>query len=468
MPQQPDLGYAFGLKPKDAISYFESLGYRITDDWVDTAAAIRGQSFAVSKSGSLDILREIKQGLIDALDKGETQAQFVKRMEQVLKAKGWDSADPWRLRTIFRTNMRSALMAGRWKQVQKVRNTRSYLQYVAILDARTRPSHAAMNGLVFHIDDPIWNTHFPPCGYNCRCTVRSLSESALKRRGLHVTNTSRSDRFSETVTLKDGRQLPVEGYLTPLQPRRVATRDSAPGEYPKVEAGDVLLWHPSLDPKWAPGEGAPWKVEARRVPMRTDPGFGFNQGEAARWDVAGALPDALPDAATTAAVAEVVRMLSGQKTWKDFDRPDLRSVPDADRIPAPELLPRAPSRDEALQLLAQTLGVSDEIPTRVVQTPVEPVIIDYAKLPHLVEKQRDARERYGLYLLATLETPFEVYLTEYADGFRSRYIGLFQGDANLLVVARINQDGTVLWNIMQADDKSLNKQRVGQLIYTQE
>jgi hypothetical protein len=42
---------------------------------------------------------------------------------------------------------------------------------------------------------------------------------------------------------------------------------------------------------------------------------------------------------------------------------------------------------------------------------------------------------------------------------------LFTGKYNLLTVARINKDGSVLWNVMHADDRRMNKQRVGELLY---
>lgn len=86
----------------------------------------------------------------------------------------------------------------------------------------------------------------------------------------------------------------------------------------------------------------------------------------------------------------------------------------------------------------------------------------------MLEKRADRRERYALYMRATLAQPFEVYLKEYADGFRSRYIGLFEGADQLLVVARINRDGTLVWNFMQGDAKALNRQRVGALLYNRD
>jgi SPP1 gp7 family putative phage head morphogenesis protein len=462
MPAAPNLGYAFGLEPKAAVAYFEQLGYKVTDDWKATADAVRGKAFAVSKGGSLDVLKDIKSGLIQSAKTGETQRSFVERMGGILQAKGWDPDSASRLKTIFRTNMQSAYMAGRWEQFQANKASRPYLQYVAVMDGVTRPSHAAMNGLVFHIDDPIWRTHYPPCGYNCRCRVRSLSAFQLKQLKLTVLDSS-GDTFTELVNVGQGRQAEVFGYRTPSKPVRIAQKDSVPGSFPKVERGQTLLWEPDQDPNWVEGEGPDWKVENRRVAMRTDPGFGFNQG---RWDEAGEKPDLMPGkpAAGGTRFANAVRIMEGQPTWRESGRPSLRNVAKSDLNEAPPMMPSAKPRSAAAEMLAETLQVSVNQPLRVVSTPIELVQLDYQLLAATVAAGAGA-ERYGLHMLSTLANPFEVYLTEYEDGFRTRYIGVFQGAAKLMIVGRVNKDGTVFWEIVEGDALALDQQRVGQLLY---
>ena len=81
-----------------------------------------------------------------------------------------------------------------------------------------------------------------------------------------------------------------------------------------------------------------------------------------------------------------------------------------------------------------------------------------------MEKDRDRRERYSNFILPTLEAPFEVWLSEYPDGFRHRYIGLFE-DLGMLVIVRINKDGSLLWNMMKARDAYMNQQRAGVLLF---
>jgi hypothetical protein len=40
-----------------------------------------------------------------------------------------------------------------------------------VLDDRTRPQHAALDGLILPASHEFWDEHYPPWGFNCRCTV---------------------------------------------------------------------------------------------------------------------------------------------------------------------------------------------------------------------------------------------------------------------------------------------------------
>lgn len=84
------------------------------------------------------------------------------------------------------------LIAGRYKQQAELAasGSRPYWQYLAIRDNRTRPSHSALHGRVWRADDPIWNSLYPPNGWNCRCRVRALSDRRLEQEGLKAENSA--------------------------------------------------------------------------------------------------------------------------------------------------------------------------------------------------------------------------------------------------------------------------------------
>lgn len=203
MPDPVDLRVAIGLPPQAAVDYLKSKGYAITVNWSDLWQEAHARAFTVSGAIRLDVLQAIHDELVKALEGKLTLAQFIAELEPTLRAKGWwgpqvqvdeasaearlaNTGSPWRLRTIYRTNLQTSYMSGRYGQMIENVRFRPYWQYVAVMDARTRPAHAAMNGLVFRYDDPFWDHFFPPNGFNCRCTVRALTAGNVKDRGFAI------------------------------------------------------------------------------------------------------------------------------------------------------------------------------------------------------------------------------------------------------------------------------------------
>lgn len=189
------------LPPEEAIDAFRRKGYALTFDWRDMPPQEHSRAFTVAKVMSMDILADIRVAVDDAIAKGETLADFKKRLTPVLQEKGWwgrqEMADPLtgeirdvqlgsprRLQIIYDTNLRMAHAAGRWERIERVADRRPWLRYVAILDDRTRQQHAAWHNTVLRWDDPFWSQHAPPNGWRCRCSVQQLSDRDVDRRGL--------------------------------------------------------------------------------------------------------------------------------------------------------------------------------------------------------------------------------------------------------------------------------------------
>ncbi len=197
-----DLGYAISLPPADAIKYFESKGYAVSWNWQDTWQASHARAFTVAKVVRAEVLQTIRGAVTDALAGGTTLRDFNQVLTPVLKSQGWwgkkiivdsrgeaevvQEGSAHRLRTIYRTNLQTAYQSGRYKQQVDNAAERPYWQYVAILDAVTRPKHRKFHGRVFRYDDPIWNWLYPPNDWGCRCRVRAYSQRALDRKGLKV------------------------------------------------------------------------------------------------------------------------------------------------------------------------------------------------------------------------------------------------------------------------------------------
>jgi SPP1 gp7 family putative phage head morphogenesis protein len=192
------------LKPlpfDEAIKFFRDKGLVISPtSWRDVWAEEHVYAFTVARVAAMDVLEDIRMEVDRAIEAGVTLDDFKDTLNETLARKGWltppgglprevlpdgtvrKRLTPWRLETIFRTNVQSAYNTGRYKQMLENAPRRPWWMYDAVGDARTRPSHAAMDGRVYRFDDPVWDKWYPPNGFNCRCTVRTLRDKDLEKR----------------------------------------------------------------------------------------------------------------------------------------------------------------------------------------------------------------------------------------------------------------------------------------------
>lgn len=401
-----------GVPFQEAIDHFREKVNIPTAGWEDLRGAAHAKGFTVAGAAKADLLQDFRGTIDKMIAEGKTITDFRRDFDKIVAKHGWNYKGKrgWRTRVIYNTNMRTAHMAGRWAQFQRLKHRRPYLQYLTVGDGRVRPEHAAWNGKVIHIDDPWLSTHFPPNGWGCRCTMRSLSKRQLDKMGLQVS-----------------------AAPPPELEQRISTT-----------TGEIL----------------------GRVPKGIDTGWDYNVGRAwLDFDRRGLLPDCLGYNFAKDGPG-CIKLLPGQRTWRDYGRPDLRHVGQEHRLETPPLLPAGNSIEEAIGIVRGAVGLTAGANLKTIRTAINETAIFHADwIAHFVEKRSEARERYAGFILPTLLDPFEVYQTEYDDGTtRSRYIGLFKGKKDMLVVVRRNRDGNLVWNVMQSRDKTLNVHRVGELI----
>lgn len=200
----PAIRAVIGLPPDDTVRAFEARDtLHATVRWSEMWQADHARAFTVAKVAKLDLLAEIQASLADMLANGGTFDQWQANLVPHLQRQGWwgevnDRAltgtdapvrvDARRLRTIYDTNLRVSRAAGRWTRIQELKSVRPYLRYTAVMDSRTRPEHRQWHGVILPVDHPWWDTHFPPCGWFCRCTVRQLSEREMTAKGWTVSD----------------------------------------------------------------------------------------------------------------------------------------------------------------------------------------------------------------------------------------------------------------------------------------
>lgn len=173
---------------EEAVDYFKGRVPVTADTFYKIAEQYRGLAFTVSGYTKAQILKRFYDEILAALEDGNTLSEFRSRMNEFLEAEGYEGLDPLQADNIFRTNIQTAYNVGHYEQMTDpgVMQLRPYWQYDAVNDSHTRPSHLAMDGKVFPADSPVWDTWFPPNGFRCRCTVKTLSKRQVESRGLKV------------------------------------------------------------------------------------------------------------------------------------------------------------------------------------------------------------------------------------------------------------------------------------------
>ena len=190
----------------EAIEYFKSLLKLSPREFTAISDEAKNMAFTVSGISDEHALEGIFEAVLKAIEKGISFEDFKKKFIDIVG----ESVGVTRnyIETVFRTNLLRAYNVGRFKQMTKpmVVKARPYWQYDAVNDDRTRPTHRAMDGRVYRADDPVWDEWYPPNGFNCRCSVHTLSEVEVKSMGLEV----KEGPVRETIVNERGEVVPLE------------------------------------------------------------------------------------------------------------------------------------------------------------------------------------------------------------------------------------------------------------------
>jgi SPP1 gp7 family putative phage head morphogenesis protein len=127
----------------------------------------------VNRFGFDKTLAQIYQ-LNQALDLNETYEQFKAKARGILEV--FDS----HLETEYNFAVATAQNAANWNRQKAQKSLFPYLKYQTAGDNRVRPEHAAIDGKIYSIDEPIVQRIYPPNGFGCRCEMIQLRADEVK------------------------------------------------------------------------------------------------------------------------------------------------------------------------------------------------------------------------------------------------------------------------------------------------
>lgn len=256
--------YEFKALPfTEALEYFRQKVNLPTERWNDLLAGMHSRAFVVAGATKDALLSDLRMAIDKAMSKGMSLKEFQEKFEDIVARHGWSyrGSASWRSAVIFNTNTRTAYMAGRYKQMTEpdVVSRRPYWQYRHGGSAVPRPEHLAWDGLVLRADDPWWDTHYPPNGFNCSCKVFSLSERDLQRLGKSGPDKAPEDPSYEWTDPKTGEVLTLPRGIDPGWDYNVG--QAAWGRRLSEEVMDS--WRLQGAKAWEPLTGGNWESASR-------------------------------------------------------------------------------------------------------------------------------------------------------------------------------------------------------------
>lgn len=189
---------------RDAIA-FAKLRLGLSDAAVARIAELYSHEAAtVTGSMATELETKVQKAIVSATNQGLHVRDGTKLIKKAFDAAGVTPANSYTVENIFRTQTALAYGAGRANAnaAPEIQQILWGYQYSAIHDDRTRPAHAAMDGVRAPKDDPIWQVWTPPAGFSCRCSLIEIYHTD--------TRLTKPTAIPTTTTDQYGNEIPVQ------------------------------------------------------------------------------------------------------------------------------------------------------------------------------------------------------------------------------------------------------------------
>lgn len=179
-----------GVPFAEQIEFFRNKKNLPSERWDDIWKSAHDRGFIVTGAGKAELLSDFHGTILEYMETGKGLDEFRRDFRKIVERHGWHGwkgegtkkGEMWRTRVIFETNMRTSYMAGKYKQLThpNLLKVAPYWQYVHSGKEHYRPQHKAWGDakLTLRHDHPFWQTHFPPNGWFCGCSVSPVGKPA--------------------------------------------------------------------------------------------------------------------------------------------------------------------------------------------------------------------------------------------------------------------------------------------------
>lgn len=169
----------------EAIAFYRNKIKLPTAGWTDLWQEQHSHAFVVAGANHDAIVEDFFNAVQKAkwAKDGGGYEGFRANFDEIAAKHGWahNGSPGWRSRIIYDTNITQAYNAGRYQQMQDVKEFRPYWRYRHTSSEHPRLHHLAWDGIILSAEDSWWNTHFPQNGWRCKCRVDSLSQTEAEQ-----------------------------------------------------------------------------------------------------------------------------------------------------------------------------------------------------------------------------------------------------------------------------------------------
>jgi SPP1 gp7 family putative phage head morphogenesis protein len=161
-----------------AVKYLKAKGVLSDSDLADMGQRYSQHAFTIAGVESTTLLEKVKGYLADAIAAGATKGDTVKAVRKAFEDAGVEPLSDAHAATVFDTNVRQAYHAG-WENLMRNPAVTQYVpawRYLTAENDRVCNACAPLDGLVFAVDDPIWERITPQLHFGCHCTRQGVDK----------------------------------------------------------------------------------------------------------------------------------------------------------------------------------------------------------------------------------------------------------------------------------------------------
>lgn len=228
---------------------------------------LQARAFLVTGIESTDILQSLRDRIAD-LPEGADWDEVKKDLVTQLTPWLGQEESQTRATLLLRHHGFSAYAAAQARHMDAMSDIFPFRQYISTEDAKVRPSHAALNGIILPANHPFWEKHTPPWEWGCRCDVVELTEEDMDEEKSRDEN-----RPPENRRVLEGpalRQLETESLLNrgPNKIVNVQTPKERGGNY-ENNVRNYDLPYEEIATRWNTATREAFEGWAASVPLQT-------------------------------------------------------------------------------------------------------------------------------------------------------------------------------------------------------